>query len=296
MKTILIIMAFLGVVIHPIHSFAGSPGILVLAHGVAGHSGGHGGGHGGHHPPHEGPWERTVRALVAEASSRAAFPVDLAFGMWERASFQAGVDRLAARGVTELRVVPLFISSHSMVIRAQHYLFGLLEENPLWFDPGKVSIPPTIKALTFSSALDDSRELSEDLQRRALELTEVPAREELVLVAHGPVSDEDDELWLRDLRIHASRIGTGQPIHVITLRDDAPSEVRDEMTRRLREIVTGITLRGHVALVLPVLLAPGGIEEGLLERLTGLSYRYRGRMLAPDPGLVNWIIRMATEF
>lgn len=277
-------------------SFANSPGVLVLAHGVSGHSDEHGGGHGGHHPPREGTWEKTVRALVAEASIRGSFPVELAFGMWDRDSFQAGVDRLVARGATELRVVPLFISSYSMVIRAQHYLFGLREENPLWFDPGRISIPSVIAKVTFSPALNDSPELSEALGRRARELTENPALEELVLVAHGPVSDEDDELWLGDLRVHASRIGTGHLVHVITLRDDAPKEVRDEMTRRLREIVTGISSRGRTALVLPVLLAPGGIEAGLLERLKGLSYRYRGRMLAPDPSLVNWITRMTQEF
>ena len=52
---------------------------------------------------------------------------------------------------------------------------------------------------------------------------------------------------------------------------------------------------GRIALVVPVLIAPGGIEAGILERLAGLKFRYRGHMVGPDPRLADWVARVARE-
>lgn len=274
-------------------SFAEGRGILVLAHGVASHSGGHGGGHG-HPPKEEGPWEKTVRELVGEAEKEIPYPVELAFGMWNRESFQHGVDALLSEGVTELRVIPLFVSSHSMVIRAQRYMFQLSDENPLpWMDPGKVELSSQIAKVEFASALDDSVEVSGILNDRVAALSVDPSSEEVILVAHGPVSDEDDAKWLSDLQVHAHRLKMHSHARVMTLRDDAPKEIRDEMTRRLRAMVQEISTAGKRALVIPVLLASGGIEAGLIKRLEQLTYEYSGEMLAPHPELIRWLVKSA---
>jgi sirohydrochlorin ferrochelatase len=297
MKTLILILALVSSQL----SFASveGRGVLILAHGVTSHGehDDHGGGHDHHHPPHAprpkiDPWEESVREIARNIASRLQEPVELAFGMWNRKNFQAGVDRLVSRGVTELRVVPLFISSHSDVIRAQHYQFHLTETNPLPFDIGRVTLPARMK-VSFSTALDDAPELSAILRDRARELCRDASREELILVAHGPTSEEDDQKWLETLRAHGERLGADQPVHVITVRDDAEESDQAEMTRRLRAIVEGITSRGKTACVLPVLMAAGGIEKGILERLQGLEFRYIGKMLAPDPRLADWAARVA---
>lgn len=262
-------------------------GVLVIAHGKGDH------GHG--IPAPEGPWEKAVREAVESASQKLQEPVDLAFGMWSRSSFEKGVQRLEQRGATEIRVIPLFISSHSDVIRAQHYQFGLRPENPLPFEPGKIRLPSSITQVSFSPCLDDSAELGQILVARARELIQNPSAEEMILVAHGPLTDEDEELWFKDLSVHSQRItqAHGIPASALTVRDDAEEDIRNEMTRRLRAKVEAIRAQGKTALILPVLLAPGGIEAGILERLSGLSYRYSGHMISPDPLLSDWIVRMA---
>lgn len=287
MKKIILLQAVFVVLLFAWDLQASTRGILILAHGT-GHD---------HHGflSSAGPWEETVLRTVKEVEGRTRTPIAVAFGMWSRSNFQKGVERLAARGVTDLRVVPLFVSSHSDVIRAQRYQFHLTEENPLPFDPGRVRVPPTISNVTMSGALDAAAELSSILEARARELIVDPENEELILVAHGPVSDEDDALWLTDLRAHADRIAIELPKHVLTVRDDAEPPVRDEMTRRLRALVAGIRERGRWPLILPVLLAPGGIEGGLRERLKGLEYGYLGHMIAPDPLLGDWILRKGQE-
>jgi len=267
-------------------------GILILAHGVSSHDSDHMPGHG-HHMPQTDPWEETVLSMVQEVREKTQVPVALSFGMWDQKNFQKGIDQLVKQDVDDLRVVPLFVSSHSDVIRAQHYMFGLREKNPLPFPIGRLTIPEQIKTLSVKSPLGQSPELTRILEKRALELSLRPESEELILVAHGPVADSDDQLWLQDLQYHADHISLKMAKHVLTVRDDADEDVRNEMTARFRNLILDITKRGKTPLILPVLIAQGGIDKGILKRLEGLQFIYKGHMLAPDEELVNWIIRSA---
>jgi hypothetical protein len=153
----------------------------------------------------------------------------------------------------------------------------------------------------FQGAMDQDIELTAVLAKRSQELSANPQKEEVILVAHGPVQQKDDDIWLRDLAVHGERIQGDRlktqshffGIHAFTLKDDAPPEERDQRTKELRELVSQINARGNRPLILPVLVASGGIENGLLRRLEGLSFHYLGHMLAPDPELVQWIISRA---
>lgn len=285
-------------------------GYLVIAHGSVHHHDGHPGHH--HHAHHAAPanapdpreeqrgrpWEQSVLKTVAEAEPRLDGPVEVAFGMWDHIAFQRAVDRLAARGVTELRVIPLFVNSNSSVVRGQKYQFGV-SATPLAELPelARIQLPPGLR-LSYGQALDESAHLTRILTRRARDLAREPQKEELILVAHGPVGAEENELWLKSLQGHADKINAElafAKLHVVSLRDDAEKKVRDESTRQLRAIVTAARKSGRQALVLPVLIASGGIDRGIGQRLQGLPYRYTGAMIAPDPELANWIADSATR-
>jgi len=86
------------------------PGILLLAHGGS------------------AEWNARVTDLAAQADTRK--PTEVAFGMATRATIQAAVDRLVARGVTEIVAVPLFVSSWSSVITSTEYLLGQRADPP----------------------------------------------------------------------------------------------------------------------------------------------------------------------
>ena len=73
-------------------------------------------------------WNERVTEVVKTVD--ASTPTEVAFGMASRASIQRAVDKLAARGVTEIVAVPLFVSSHSSVITSTEYLLGLRAEAP----------------------------------------------------------------------------------------------------------------------------------------------------------------------
>ena len=86
------------------------PGILLLAHGGS------------------AEWNARVTDLAAQADTRK--PTEVAFGMASRTTIQAAIDRLVARGVTEIVAVPLFVSSWSSVITSTEYLLGQRADAP----------------------------------------------------------------------------------------------------------------------------------------------------------------------
>lgn len=278
-------------------------GVLIIAHGKSGHS-----HDSGEHGEHDDPgthnqllshnlsdeWDSTILDMIDAVEMKIPYPLEVAFGMWDQKSFQKAITHLGHQDVCSLLIIPLFISDHSDVIRAQKYQFHLTETNPLPFDPGRVEIPRSIQHIQYSSALNDNITLSQIIEKRAQELSQHPSNEELILVAHGPNSDEDDTLWLRDLSIHSSRLQIPfSKTHIVTLRDDAPAPIQDGKTRELRTYVAEAHAKGLKPIILPVLLAPGGIEQGLIKRLEGLEYHYSNHMLAPDDLLINWIVEQA---
>ena len=89
---------------------AESQGILLLAHGGS------------------DDWNREVLALAERVESTR--PVEVAFGMANKRTIRDAVDRLAEREVTNIVAVPLFVSSHSSVMRATEYLLGSRDEAP----------------------------------------------------------------------------------------------------------------------------------------------------------------------
>jgi sirohydrochlorin ferrochelatase len=278
-------------------------GILLLAHGG------------------DAEWNARVLALASKVDQRQ--PVEVAFGMATRRTIQSAVDRLEARGVTDIVAVPLFVSSASSIITATAYLLGLRAEAPpalaiyakmdhsnekpssadqshadhadataLATTPVSSKVPIT----RMSAALDDHALVAAILTTRARSISRTPAEEAVILVAHGPTSDKENERWLADMRRLADRIRREEPfasIDSLTLRDDAPKPIRDGATAELRTLVSGRIAEGRRVLIVPLLLSFGGIERGLPVRLEGLAYTMAAAGLMPDDRLADWVLAMA---
>ena len=248
-------------------------GVLVLAHGGSER------------------WNQAVKETVAQAGLASATEMVFGMGMHPREvqALQAAVDRLEQRGVTRIVVVPLLISSASEVMRQFQYLLGLRPDGP-WPEHVK---PVTIHvARTMTSTLfDDPPVVTEVLLERALELSRTPREETVVLVAHGPNGEEENRQWLIVMEGVAKQLqqrGQFRSVIPVTMRDDAPRPIQTEATRQMRALVRQHSGHGRV-LVVPVLLAQGGIETKIPRRLRGLTYAYRGKTLLPHPTLARWI-------
>ena len=166
-------------------------GVLLLAHGGS------------------GDWNREVLALADRIDS--SRPVEVAFGMANKRTIQDAVDRLTERGVSGIVAVPLFISSHSSVLRATEYLLGSRDEAPPELqafarmgarrdsghadadadadaDPSfdRTTRVETTVPISVTTALDGHSLVAEILISRAVDVSRTPEEEIVVLVAHGP--------------------------------------------------------------------------------------------------------------
>ncbi len=247
-------------------------GVLVLAHGGSSR------------------WNHTVEQAVQTA--HLPYPTATAFGMAmepdEVQRIQRAVDRLQQQGVHRLIVVPLLVSSFSEVMRQFQYVLGLAPRGP-WqehIQPVRLQVP-----VVMTLPLDDDPVVSEILLERALALSQAPTQENVVLVAHGPVSDEDNTQWLAVMNRLAQRVqhaGHFRAVVAATLRDDAPDSVQAQAARELRELVQAQSQQGRT-LVIPLLLAQGGIEQKIPKYLNHVAYVYTGEPLLPHPKLSQWI-------
>ena len=274
----------------PSQSFADGPGILLLAHGGS------------------AEWNDQITSLAAQVNR--TVPTEVAFGMATRSAIQAGVDRLVSRGATEVVAVPLFISSWSSVITSTEYLLGQRAEAPAALatfakmshaghgdhaQAGDGTTPITSPVrVRMTRALNDHAVVAEILTSRARSISSNPSQESVVIVAHGPNSDEENRQWLADMASLAGQMARHlASLEYLTLRDDAPAPVRDQATRELRSVVDRRIAEGRRVLIVPLLVSFGGIERGLRTRLEGLAYTMPAAALLPDDRLVAWVLEMA---
>lgn len=258
-------------------------GVLVLAHGMHTHV------HGEHVSQAVPAWN--VSVLEAVKSLEDKYPLEVAFGMADPETIKEAVQRLEGKGVSDVIVVPLFISSHSPIIGNFHYILGLQEKLPSTTDVK--SLPRVESKLRFrmTEALDDSILVAEILLERANELSTDPTKETVILVGHGPNDEKENRLWLNDmekLALYVREKGGFKEAKVATWRSDAPKEIRDKAIQELRTMVQ-TSGKERAVIVVPHLLSSGGVEEEIVDALKGLSYVFNGKTLLPHGNITRWL-------
>jgi sirohydrochlorin ferrochelatase len=283
-------------------AFAAAPpgvGVLLLAHGG------------------DPSWNATVQSVADGVHA----PTEVAFGMADGDAMQAAVDKLQQRGAKKIVAVPLFVSSHSSLYRQTQYLLGARPKPSEDFLSAMDAMNKAMAAggghaghpmgspaaihhkvktglpISVAPALDTDPIIADILTNRAQKLSKDPAKEALVLVAHGPIEESDDKAWLADLGRLAKQIKkrlSFRDAAAFTLRDDAPPKVRSAAVDKLRSAVKDYAKKGDVVVV-PVLVSGGGIEQKLKKDLEGLDFKWSGETLAPDPRLSALVEKRAEE-
>lgn len=248
----------------------------------------------GHQNPSK--WEKNFIEALERVKPRLRQDASIAFGMWNTRCFDEEIKKLQyaaqAQGqrLEKIVVRPLFVSSHSLVIEMQKYIFKKREDRPL-------NIPDVLQTsfegeIEYGSAIDYNPHVSMILANRFHELIHTAkergyekSQMELVIVMHGPMRDEDNAHWMEMGKRYKKDIDylfSVKKSRVISLRDDADEATRRKATVLLRKAVKGAQDKGRITLVLPLLLSSGGIEAGVLKRLEGLDYIWNGKAILPD--------------
>jgi sirohydrochlorin ferrochelatase len=255
-------------------------GVLVMAHGGS------------------KQWNKEVLAAIEPL--KAEHNIEVAFGMADAISLQQGVERLEARGARRIGVVRLFISGESFLERTEQIL-GLAPGAPqraaaqteheghaagghsmeFWRIDTRSSFAVSKQGLV------EAPEMSNVLVERARTLSKQPQREDVLILAHGPGDDAENERWLAHLNARAEGVRRALPfrtVRVETLREDWP-EKRQDAEQRIRNYVEQASKTGR-AIVIPFRVQGFGPYA---EVLKGLDYASDGRGLVPDAGVTQWI-------
>ena len=258
----------------------GDFGVLLMAHGG---------------PP---DWNRSVLAAVEPL--RGNYKLEVAFGMADAASIQEGIRRLEAGGVRKIGVVRLSVSGESWHGRTEQIL-GLTAGAP---EPpaadhadahhgGDYSmafwrIPSSAAFALSTQGLAQAPEMDAVLAERARTLSRTPEREEVLILAHGPGDDVENERWIAYIDARADAVRKSLPfrrVQVETLREDWP-EKRKEAEERIRAFVKRVSDTGGRAIVIPFRVQGFGPYAKVL---AGLDYVSDGQGLLPHPNVTMWI-------
>lgn len=256
---------------------------------------------------HGGPasWDEGVSNMLAPLMSR--YELELAFGMADAYSIQEAVSKLEARGVTDIGVVRLFISGESWLDRTQQIL-GMIPGAParpahdahshdshaggghsghrmeFWKLDSRARFSVSLEGLS------EAPEMDQVILQRARELSTDPANEDILILAHGPGDDDENERWVQNINERASllrREGGFHSIEVATLREDWP-EKREVAQAAVREFVSSNSAAGRRVLIIPYRVYGFGPYAQALE---GLDYVADEKGLVPHPAVADWIER-----
>ncbi|QXD15192.1 hypothetical protein GQ464_017595 [Rhodocaloribacter litoris] len=237
-------------------------------------------------------WNETMRAGIAPLRDR--YRIEEAFSMMDPAVVERAVRRLEAAGMRAAVVVRIFGREESFREQGE-YILGLRPEFGRGF-PDRIASHLRFVTLggvgthpLFARALAD----------RARALSTDPARETLILLAHGTFDDAANAAWIRDLETLAATIDalvaseTGTHFRAVkahTWREDWPDK-REAAVRTIRAMVEEASRDGGTAIVLPARTAATGPAAQYLD---GLTYRY-GEGFAPHPAFTRWLEAMIED-
>ncbi len=274
-------------------------GVLVLAHGSM-----------------DKTWNLAIEDAVAPV--RDQHPVEIAWGMANALNMQPALEKLDAKGVDHIVVVQLFVSSYSPIIRQNEYLLGFRDSladapMPMMIHDMEnhrmtVKMPENLQPLkvnanvVITSPLDDHDLVAEILHERIQTLSEQPKNETVLLVAHGPNQESDNDKWVATLdnlgqkiqRLQSSNGEIYSNMVSLTVRDDADEEIHEKARLAFRAQVQKADDKGS-AIVIPVLLASGGVEKKYVQRLDGLNYKWSGETLLPHVNIQHFINERVEE-
>lgn len=243
-------------------------GVLVISHGS----------------PDAG-WITLVDEAVLAASKTLpeGMPVAAAFlEAVEGRLIQDGIDLLEAQGVTEMIVVPMFVSSGSTHVDEIAYALGVKDTPEKETDLERFRISACV---LFGYPIDDDPVIAEMIWDKMKKLSKHPEQEALVLVGHGSKYPGFLERWEQGIASLAARVKEISGLAEADYALLSPDSVRAKVMLWYEE-------QGYNVIVVPLFLSAGYFTKTVIPtRLEGLTYRYSGEALLPHPWMADWLSR-----
>ncbi|MBD0383311.1 sirohydrochlorin chelatase [Paenibacillus sedimenti] len=227
-------------------------------------------------------WVKLVDDAVSAVRMPAETPIYASYlELVEGRLIQDGIYSLEAQGVTDIVVVPLFVSSGSTHIDEISYALGVIPEPTLETDLERFDIRARIH---FTSPIDDDPVIAEIIYEKIKELSDNPSREIVLLIGHGSVEEGFHLKWRQGLEQLAERLKALGGYNEADVAMLLPDQVKRKMTWWAEHKPE------HTVVVAPLFLSEGYFTSIVIpSRMEGFEYRYNGRALLPSPQISLWI-------
>jgi sirohydrochlorin ferrochelatase len=240
-------------------------GVLVISHGSR-----------------NAEWVELVDQAVAAIEMDSDIPIYSSFlELIEGRFIQDGIYSLEQQGVTDILVIPLFVSSGSTHIDEISYALGVIPEPNLETD----MVPLTIHArIHFGSPIDDDEEIVEIIYGKIAALSLRPDREIVLLVGHGSVEKGFHLRWRKGLELLAARLKIRGGFDEVDVAMLLPDQVKRKMKMWKRK------KPGQTVIVAPLFLSEGYFTNQVIPlRMQGFTYKYNGKAMLPHPLISRWM-------
>lgn len=225
------------------------------------------------------------------------FPTAMAPGMAMAMSdhIQLAIDDLTAAGAEKIAVIPILSTGTNTMMRQWEYIFGLRDESAY----GSVKRIETDAEILMGHPPGDDPLIAEMLIDHALEISEDPSNEVVIIAAHGPSFEDDNIKVLAELENLAKVMREDSDfadVMGITLQDDAKPEIRDANVAKLRKMATDAIADGKEVLVVTNLIGTRSVQSKLRKDLKGIDYKFNKKGIAEHPNFVEeWMGEMIRE-
>jgi sirohydrochlorin ferrochelatase len=248
-------------------------------------------------------WNENLRIAVQPLMDR--YKIEFAFSMADPLTIERALRKLEQRGAKAAIIVSAYATNSSFRPEIE-YLTGLdIEDQQAQHRAGDSgghgghghhgeSSQPVPRILTslpviWTGGYEDHPLFATALLDRALDLSKDPAKETVILVAHGTQDDQRNDVWLQKLESIANHMRNNggkkfKAIRVATWREDWP-EKRALWIEKVKAMVTEANKQGGKAIVIPARTTATGPEKKFL---AGLEFEL-GEGFAPHPLFTQWV-------
>ncbi|OKP92664.1 sirohydrochlorin chelatase [Paenibacillus sp. P32E] len=232
------------------------------------------------HGSRDQAWVSIVEEAVSHVALEEEMPVAVSFlELVEGRLIQDGIDSLEHAGVTDIIVIPLFVSSGSTHIDEIEYALGAKPAPEKETDLEPFAVKARVH---YGYPVDDDPDIAVMIWDKLRGLSKHPERETILLVGHGSVHDGFRQRWQQGISTLAERVRRISGAAAADYGLLNPDSVRSKVEYWQEQ--------GHDVLVAPLFLSQGYFTKHVIPgRLSGLKYAYSGQTLLPHPLLPHWI-------
>ncbi|BCA56665.1 hypothetical protein W02_38050 [Nitrospira sp. KM1] len=238
------------------------------------------------------PWNDAVEATIKPLMSK--YPIEMAYGMADPQIIQEAVSRLEQRGMTRIVFVRMYALDHHMKSLTD-YILGLSHHPQSGGHGGHDhhAAPPhqvrTAALFSTFGGYEQNPDIALILHKRIAEVSTDPAKETVLLVAHGEGTDEGNDKWLAVMNQNIERLRQDphcaqlRAVKALTVREDWPKQ-REKAVAEVRAVIEEAGKQGRVLVIANRLYGSGPYKK----MLNGLTYEINEKGLV-DPIMTRWL-------